>query len=59
MNRAAIAAVVFTVLMFVIRSDQGAAANVALGFLVFLFYIPLGYLTDRAIYNFRRRKQRG
>ena len=57
-NRAAIAAVVFTALMFVIRSDQGAAANVALGFLVFLFYIPLGYLTDRAIYNFRQRKKR-
>ena len=56
-NRAAIAAVVFTVLMFLIRSDQGAVANVSLGFLVFLFYIPLGYLTDRAIYNFRRRKQ--
>ena len=47
----------FTVLMFLIRSEQGAAANFALGFLVFLFYIPLGYLTDRAIYNFRRRRQ--
>jgi glycerol uptake facilitator-like aquaporin len=57
LNRAAIAAVVFTVLMFVIRRDQGVVANLALGFLVFLFYIPLGYLTDRAIFNFRRRKR--
>lgn len=55
-NRAAIAAVVFTGLMFVLR-DEPPLANVALGVLVFLFYIPLGYLTDRAIYNFRRRKQ--
>jgi glycerol uptake facilitator-like aquaporin len=57
LNRAAIAAVVFTALMFVIRPDQGLAANAALGFLVFLFYIPLGYVTDRAVYNFRRRKR--
>ena len=56
LNRAAIAAVVFTGLMFVLR-DEPLLANVALGVLVFLFYIPLGYLTDRAIYNFRRRKQ--
>ncbi len=56
LNRAAIAAVVFTGLMFVLR-DEPPLANVLLGVLVFLFYIPLGYLTDRAIYNFRRRKQ--
>ena len=57
-NRAAIAAVVFTALMFVLR-DETVAANVLLGVLVFLFYIPLGYLTDRAIYNFRQRKKKG
>lgn len=57
-NRAAIAAVVFAALMFVLR-DEPPLANLALGVLVFFFYIPLGYLTDRAIYNFRRRKQGG
>ena len=57
-NRAAIAAVVFVALMFVIQ-DNPVATNLGIGALVFLFYIPLGYLTDRAIYNFRRRKQGG
>lgn len=55
-NRAAIAAVVFTGLMFVLR-DQPPVQNVLLGVLVFGFYVPLGYFTDRAIHSFRRRRQ--
>jgi hypothetical protein len=57
-NRAAIAAVVFGVLVILAfnRSvDQGAA----LAAFMFLLYIPLGYATDKAIYNFRRRRKAG
>jgi hypothetical protein len=55
-NRAAIAAAVFGVLLFALfKREPAAAAGLAL--LMFFLYIPLGYLTDRAIYNFRRRKK--
>jgi len=57
-NRAAIAAVVFGVLLVLLfqrKPEQG----IALAAFMFLLYIPLGYGTDKAIYTFRqRRKQR-
>ena len=56
-NRAAIAAAVFGVLLFALF-DNEAARSAYLAVLMFFLYIPLGYLTDRAIYNFRQRKQK-
>jgi len=56
-NRAAIAAVVFGVLLFVLFGNDPVRAGY-LALLMFFLYIPLGYLTDRAIYNFRRRRQK-
>ena len=57
MNRAAIAAAVFGVLLlFLFKNDPVRSAYLA--FLMFFLYIPLGYVTDRAIYNFRRRRQK-
>lgn len=55
-NRAAIAAVVFGVLM-VVALGRDPVQGVALAALMFLLYIPLGYFTDRAVYNFRQRKR--
>lgn len=56
-NRAAIAATVFGVLLLVLfKNDPVRSAYLA--FLMFFLYIPLGYFTDRAIYNFRRRRQK-
>ncbi len=54
-NRAAIAAVVFGVLVVVAFGRSLASAAILVVFM-FVLYIPLGYLTDRAIYNFRRRR---
>ena len=60
MNRAAIAAAVFGVLV-VLVFGQAVGNAVLLTAFVFLLYIPLGFLTDRAIYSFRQRRgsQRG
>ena len=56
-NRAAIAAAVFGVLLLLLfNNDPARAAYLAV--LMFFLYIPLGYLTDRAIYNFRQRRQK-
>jgi hypothetical protein len=55
-NRAAIAAVVFGVLL-VILFKRDIAQGAALGAFMFLLYIPLGYATDTMIYRFRQRKQ--
>jgi len=58
-NRAAIAAVLFGVLIVVLFKRPVEQA-VAYTIFVFAIYIPLGYGTDRLLYNFRqRRKQRG
>jgi hypothetical protein len=57
-NRAAIAAAVFGVLV-VVLFGQPASQGAVLAAFMFLLYIPLGYGTDTAIYRFRqRRKQR-
>ena len=55
-NRAAIAAAVFGVLL-VILFDRDIAQGAALAAFMFLLYIPLGYATDTMIYRYRQRKQ--
>jgi hypothetical protein len=56
MNRAAIAAAVFAVLVVLIFK-KSPAEGVALGAFMFLLYIPLGFITDKAIFNYRMRKR--
>ena len=55
-NRAAIAAALFGVLV-ILLFDQEIAQGVVLAALMFLLYIPLGYATDTMIYRFRQRKR--
>jgi len=55
-NRAGIAAAVFAVLV-ILALGQTVVQGLLYGVLVFALYIPLGYATDRAIYNFRHRKR--
>jgi hypothetical protein len=55
-NRAAIAAAVFGVLLVLLFKREIAQGAILAGFM-FLLYIPLGYATDTMIYRFRRRKQ--
>jgi hypothetical protein len=55
-NRAAIAAAVFGVLVVLAFGRTVAQGAVLAGFM-FLLYIPLGYLTDTAIYRFRQRRK--
>ena len=56
LNRAAIAALVFGVLV-VILFQRAIAQGVALAAFMFLLYIPLGYGTDLMIYRFRQRRK--
>lgn len=55
-NRAAISAVLFVVLV-VLLFGQKIGAAIALGCFVFLFYVPLGFFTDRFVYQRKLRKQ--
>ncbi|HYM53639.1 MAG TPA: hypothetical protein VES62_14830 [Thermoleophilaceae bacterium] len=55
-NRAAIAAVLFGVLL-VILFQRDPIQGVALGAFMFVLYIPLGYATDTMVYRFRQRKR--
>jgi hypothetical protein len=55
-NRAAIAAAVFGVLV-VLLFERQVTAGIALAGLMFLLYIPLGYGTDLMIYRFRERRR--
>ena len=57
-NRAAIAAAVFGVLV-ILAFDYTIAKGVILAGFIFLLYIPLGYMTDMAIYRYRQRKKAG
>ena len=57
-NRAAIAAAVFGVLVTVAFGRSIAQGAILAGFM-FLLYIPLGYMTDTAIYRYRQRKKAG
>ena len=54
-QRAAVAAVVFGLLVVVLFKRDLAAAAVLVPF-IFLMYIPLGYATDNMIYRFRQRR---
>ena len=55
-NRAAVAAAVFGVLV-VVAFGREASAGVVLAVLMFVLYIPLGFATDSAIYRFRQRRR--
>jgi hypothetical protein len=55
-NRAAIAALVFGVLL-VVLFGRPPGAGAVLAALMFLLYIPLGYATDTMIYRYRLRKK--
>jgi hypothetical protein len=55
-NRAAIAAAVFGVLV-VLAFGRSIAGGVILAGFMFLLYIPLSYLTDHAVYRFRQRRK--
>jgi hypothetical protein len=55
-NRAAIAAAVFGVLV-VLAFSRSIAQGVILAGFMFLLYIPLGYVTDQAVYRFRQRRK--
>jgi hypothetical protein len=55
-NRAAIAAAVFGVLVILAFSRSIAQGVILAGFM-FVLYIPLGYVTDQAIYRFRQRRK--
>jgi hypothetical protein len=56
MQRAAIAAAVFGVLV-VLAFGRDVAQGAILAAFMFLLYIPLGYATDTFIYRFRQRKK--
>ena len=55
-NRAAIAAAVFGVLV-ILAFKRSVAQGVILAGFMFMLYIPLGYFTDMAIYRYRMRKK--
>ena len=57
-NRAAIAAAVFGVLV-VLAFGRSMAQGVILAGFMFLLYIPLGYVTDSMIHRYRLRKKQG
>ena len=56
MQRAAIAAAVFGVLV-VLAFKRDVAQGAILAAFMFLLYIPLGYATDTFIYRFRQRRR--
>jgi Flp pilus assembly protein TadB len=55
-NRAAIAAAVFGVLIALVF-HRAVPAAAALAAFMFLIYIPLGYATDKALFRFRQRRR--
>ena len=57
-NRAAIAAAVFGLLVILVFGRSLPQGGILAGFM-FLLYIPLGYVTDMAIYRYRLRKKAG
>ena len=56
-QRAAIAAVVFGAFVVLLFGRSASQAAILVVFM-FVLYIPLGYLTDKAVFNFRNRKKR-
>ena len=55
-NKAALASIVFGVLLLVLFKRPPAEA-VLWTVVVFFFYTPLGYMTDRAVFNRRMRSK--
>jgi hypothetical protein len=55
-NRAGISAILFVALV-VLLFHQKIGPALGLGAFVFAFYIPLGYYTDRFVYQRRMRKK--
>jgi Flp pilus assembly protein TadB len=55
-NRAAVAAVLFGVLL-VVAFGRPVGAGISLAAFMLILYIPLGYGTDLAIYRFRQRRK--
>ena len=55
-NRAAIAAAVFGVLV-VALFNRSMAEGTGLAAFMFLLYIPLGFITDKMIYSYRMKKK--
>jgi len=55
-QRAAIAAALFGVLVVALFGRE-PASGLFIALFMFLIYIPLGYGTDKAIYNFRQRRK--
>jgi hypothetical protein len=55
-NKAGIAAVVFGLLLVLLFKRSAGVAAIYVIF-VFFFYLPLGYYTDRAVYNRRMRQK--
>jgi Flp pilus assembly protein TadB len=57
-NRAALAAALFAVLVILVFHRHPLSGLVG-GVFAFIFYVPVGYYTDRVLYNrHQRRKQR-
>jgi hypothetical protein len=54
-QRAAIAAGLFAVLVTIFFKENPATSIALAGFML-IVYIPLSYLTDRALYNWRQKK---
>jgi hypothetical protein len=54
-QRAGIAAAMFAVLVVIVFRENPATA-VALSAFMLVVYIPLSYMTDKAIYNWRQKK---
>jgi Flp pilus assembly protein TadB len=54
-QRAGVAAALFAVLITVIFKEKVVTA-VALAAFMLVVYVPLSYVTDRAIYNWRQKK---
>ena len=54
-QRAAVAAALFAVLIVIVFKEKPGNAIALAGFML-IVYIPLSYLTDRAIYNWRQKK---
>lgn len=55
MQRAAIAAALFVVLVIVFFGENVATA-LSIGIFMLAVYVPLSYLTDKAMYNWRQKK---
>lgn len=58
LNRAAIAAIVFGLLMVLILDRPVVSALLLAGFML-LIYVPMSYYTDRFVYNRRMAKASG